>query len=189
MSSPTGQAFSGYSLWLVPPEPVAASFAATIVEASAEVNTPPFPPHVTLLGGLPESVTEADARRGCEAIAAAVGPYEMVVTGVDVLPDSMFRCVFLRIDPTADVLAAFETAKTALAVADVDKYAGYMPHLSLVYADIDLESRERMAAAIGPKHDGESFTVSRLELWDTAGVHSEWSMVAAYELAGGSGDK
>lgn len=48
--------------------------------------------------------------------------------------DTYFQCVYVLIKPTEEVVEAARTARRAFGL---DENARYMPHLSLLYGDID----------------------------------------------------
>ena len=179
--------FRGYSLWLTPTEDtVEQTLTKAICSTSELAQTPPFPPHMTLLGGLDLPDTDEETLKATTAaLAASLSPYTATTTHVDTLPDSVYRCVFLRVDPTDDVVTAWSAAKSAFAIADGDcdgKYDSYMPHVSLVYSDMDPDARAQTAATIGSSLDNISFTCSTIQLWDTSGYYTEWRLLGEYPL-------
>ena len=179
-------AYKGYSLWIVPPagSEAEAVLQAAIEQASAAQGVAPFAPHMTLVGALPEGMDEDEVCAGAARIAALTPPYTVRGTHVDVLPDLVFRCVFLRIAESAPVLAAFATAVDEYRLADLPDFATYMPHVSLLYADIDLAARSAAAQAIAPHVDGVEFEATTLQVWNTGGPYDQWAMVAEYPLTG-----
>ena len=48
------------------------------------------------------------------------------------------QCVYLRIQPEADVMHAGAETRAAY---DGNRHAPYMPHLSLLYSDVDEDAR------------------------------------------------
>ena len=180
--------FKGYSLWMTPTEEtVHTTLSSAISTTSQLANTPAFPPHMTLLGGLtPPAMDEEELKATTASLAASLSPYTATTTHVDTLPDSVYRCVFLRVDPTDDVVAAWAAAKSAFAITDGDydgKYDSYMPHVSLVYSDMDPDARAQTAATIASSLDNISFTCSSIQLWDTSGYYTNWRLLGEYPLS------
>lgn len=103
------------------------------------------------------------------------------------------QCVYLlcRRDP-----AALAAAAAARAACGLDPGEHYMPHLSLLYSDVDAPTRAAVAAeaqarlfapgGIVAAADG-GFDVDRVEVWLTPVEDKSlesWRRVAAFELKG-----
>lgn len=174
-------AFVGFSLWLVPSEPeVLAKLQAAIDTLSAKHHAIPFVPHVTLLGGL-RGFSEEEMCLRTAALARQLKPYALRVDCPAWLPSLFFRCVFAKMHLDADAQAAFDAAK---AVFDIGPdFESYMPHLSLVYSDMDDTTRARAADEVGASLDGLQFTVRSIQVWNTTGTHDSWRLVQAYDLS------
>jgi len=74
-----------------------------IHELSHRYSSPPFPPHVTLLGQAPGS--REDLINKCAELAAALKPFRVSLKGLDCL-DEFYRALFIRVEETTSVMIA-----------------------------------------------------------------------------------
>ena len=137
-------------------------------------RAPTFVPHVTLAGGFVG--TEAEARdrtsRIAADLAATASPLECRVLDATA-GEVYFQCVYLRMVPTDQLNRAHELAATAFGVVPGNGGGRpYMPHLSLVYGDLD--ASERRAAAeeatrelLGDRAPEAGFLAEDISLWRT----------------------
>lgn len=118
------------SIWLVPKR--SEQLQATIEKLSAELKTPPFPAHVTLIS------TELTVTEACSKAKGVIPQLtSKLFVSLDKLafqPCSVFQCVYILLDgANADLAQLRRTSERVFG----NKYPGqpYMPHLSLVYGD------------------------------------------------------
>jgi hypothetical protein len=164
--------------WLVPaPGPERDRLAAVIADLAAGCGGPVFAPHVTLAG-----VTEAepDAMAGLLArVTAGVAPFEVRLTGTGHEP-VFFRALYLRAEPSVRLTALHEAAQRALELEP----APYLPHLSLLYADLDEDRKAAIAAGLGLDLP-MTIRVDAAEVWgDFRAPVAGWRRLARVPLAG-----
>jgi 2'-5' RNA ligase len=164
--------------WLVPAAgPARDRLAATIGALAAEHGAPRFEPHVTI-AGLFHSGEQA-AIQALTSLAAGVRPFEVKFAAAG-YEQACFRALYLRAEPSLQLTALHEAARAAWAL-DVRPY---MPHLSLLYADI---AEERKRAIIDTLNIQLPLTIriNAAELWadHPAGVPS-WHRVVRIPLSG-----
>ena len=164
--------------WLVPAAgPARDHLAATINMLAAEHDAPRFEPHVTM-AGLFHSGQEA-AVQALISLAAGARPFEVrfVAAGYE---QAYFRALYLRAQPSRQLTALHEAARAAWAL----KSRPYMPHLSLLYADIAEEQKRAIIDALGIQLP-LTIRVEAAELWAglQAGV-SGWHRVARAAFSG-----
>jgi 2'-5' RNA ligase len=177
MASPSRREAVGCSLWLVPEGEVRDTLAAAIEDLSRVQGGPRFEPHVTLLGGL--ACAEGQLLRAAERFAAGLGPF-VIRLGSAAHQDAFFRCLFL----SADQDAALERAHVlALEAFGLRAPRPFMPHLSLLYAELPEQARAALAAQIG-RTLACAFEVATLEVHRTAGATETWRRLAAFALRG-----
>jgi hypothetical protein len=58
----------------------------------------------------------------------------------------------------------------------------YMPHLSLIYGDLDVDTKGKAMADLAIDVIGKKFHFGNLQLWKTEGLHTEWKCVKKLEL-------
>ena len=162
------------SLWLVPPPALHDRLAATIAILASRYGTAAFEPHVTLLGGL--AGPEETLLSGARVLAERLRPFEVRLreasAGVD-----FFRCVFVTVDETPELLRAHALAREALGTATAE---AFRPHLSLVYGRLGAEEKEAARQAAGELRS--CFSADALHVVDTNGDVPGWRRLASYRF-------
>lgn len=176
MSPPPAPALSGYALWLRPGEPERTRLAELIRQLAAQEGTPPFPPHVTLLGAL--SGREDDLRAHTGAVAAGLAAFPLTFTGASA-GGGYFRAVALEVAPSAALLAARRLAAEVFAYRVGD---AYRPHLSLLYGDVSPGRAAAIAAGLARAWVGQSVWAAELQLVALEGGPEAWRGAVAAPL-------
>ena len=101
----------------------------------------------------------------------------MKLTNVD-YTNSYYRALFVKVEPSAAILAAHQVARNILLD---DQETSYMPHLSLLYADFSLEKKKQIVEQIGDSFTDE-FEVDTLYLYLTEGAVVDWRRIGAFPL-------
>ncbi|MCJ7429445.1 MAG: hypothetical protein MUP66_03575 [Candidatus Nanohaloarchaeota archaeon QJJ-5] len=159
-----------YSLWLQPPSGSVPHerLSSRIRDYADQYDTPVFPPHVTVVGGV------GTDRETIEKVAGSITSGETAAIRLVKASWSVTRhqCVFLLVDPSSWLISLHEKARTYL-----DHPSNfYVPHLSLVYGDIGHAEREscaEKASDLVPM----SFKPSEIRVVDTSGRASTWKTV------------
>ena len=164
----------GFSLWLMPEGESVVRLSALIAELAARLGTPRFPPHVTLIPGLVGDEADLAGRtvelsRRLPSLRVRLGPVE--ATG------DYFRCLYLRAEPVAALRAAHSLAAEVFGVRDDPDF---LPHLSLVYGNLEAAER-RLTEEL--EDSPRAFEAVSLELWRTEGRVGEWERRASFDLA------
>jgi 2'-5' RNA ligase len=163
-------ALTCYSIWLMPSGEINDELRQTISKLSQQYATPMFPPHVTLLGNL--SGGEKDLSSQTQRLAARIRPFQVTLTTVDYL-DEYFRCLFLRAEETPTLL---EAGRAARIIFHREQDPIFLPHLSLMYGNFDIEIKKQIVESIGHEFN-RSFWVSHLRLFSTTGEPKDWYRV------------
>lgn len=165
----------GYSLWLMPEGEVYKRLNTLISRLSEEYSAPDFSPHVTLIGQVIGPEEEIISRTS--ELASFIEPYEIKLTGTGFL-DEYFRCLFVRVEETAEVMGANSRAREVFG-----RYADppYMPHLSLMYGDFPPETKREIISGIDDDFN-ISFSVESIHLFSTSGGPGNWRRVKAFAL-------
>lgn len=164
--------------WLVPAAgPARDHLAATIGLLAAEHDAPRFEPHVTM-AGLFHSRQEA-AVQALTSLAAGTRPFEVRFAAAG-YEQAYFRALYLRAQPSAQLTALHGAARAAWALEP----RPYMPHLSLLYADIAEERKHAIIDALGIQLP-LTIRIEAAELWadHPAGVPG-WRRVARVPFPG-----
>ncbi|KAF7840380.1 cyclic phosphodiesterase-like [Senna tora] len=153
-----------YSVWAVPPEEVGVRMKKLMSGLRSEFGGPEFEPHITVVGAI--SLTADDAlnkfRSACEGLKAYDATVDRVATGT-----FFYQCVYLLIHPTTEVV---ETSDHCISHFGYMRSSPYMPHLSLLYADLSDEEKkkaEERANSLDDSLSGLSFKINRLALYKT----------------------
>lgn len=177
-SEPTAR---GVSLWLMPEGKAREHLAELIGGLAARLGTTPFAPHVTLLPGLggPEDQVVDRAR----SLAASLSVFTVAFSEVAGL-DRYFQCLFLRAQRDSPLEGAHGRAAR---VFERDPNPAFDPHLSLVYGDLDIDTKVPLARELSGEI-GSSFEARRVHAWRTQGPVGEWRPLASFDLGEKSGD-
>lgn len=159
-----------YSLWLEPTGDIAYKLQERIKKLSKEYDTPLFSPHVTLLGGLNSSQTEAISL--VDTLAASVKPFELKLTKAG-YRDQFYQSLFAHVEETHQLK---ELRKTACRLFNISNSEEYIPHLSLLYGDLSQKKKERILNIIG-REFYIHFPVKGIMLMQTDGLPENWRRV------------
>jgi len=142
-----------YSIWLIPGEPVYSEIQRIIRSLSSQYNTPYFDPHLTLLGGFEqefEVIKKAVMAVGNQAkqLALSLGQVSFSTT--------YYQSVFIRVNSAARLMQLN---------LDLKKFLNqpnnfYMPHISFIYDELDMKTREKIAQKI--KLENTEFAVKKI---------------------------
>ncbi|KAH9293011.1 hypothetical protein KI387_041798, partial [Taxus chinensis] len=127
-----------FSVWAMPSPQDRRGFQEVMNTLKIEFGGPSFDPHVTVVGATRMSKAEACAR--LEAACATITPYTCSLTQV-ACGSHFYQCVYLLVDPTPQVMQANLKASRCFGI--IDNPTPYMPHLSLLYADLPDQDKQR----------------------------------------------
>lgn len=174
--------FIAKSLWLCPSGAAEETSKQLITEAAKECGTfGGFIPHVTLAG----AIHSEDIIEQTRKLASMLAPYEFQFDCVSGR-DAFFQSLFLKLKTTPQVLEANEAARQVFQEKANDPE--YMPHLSIVYGNLDVEKKTRIMKEIDQKlkrdNPFKSFTVDSIQVWCTEGFVEEWYCIETIPLTG-----
>lgn len=164
-----------YSFWFMPTGTEEQRFSQLIAQLAKDYSSPMFPPHVTLVGSI-EAFEEKIIGQAQE-LASLIHPFSMQLTSI-AYTDTYYRALFVKVEPSIKVLAAYEQA-TKLFPGDQE--TGYMPHLSLLYGDFPVSTKKEMIKKTGEEFT-DSFEIDTLHLYLTEGAVSDWRRIKALPL-------
>jgi 2'-5' RNA ligase len=164
-----------YSLWLMPEDEVYTKLISTIRQLSKPYGTPEFEPHVTVIGTM--TGQQQDLTEKMTSLASEVKSFEVKLMDLDYL-NEYFRCLFIRIEQSAAVMGANTKART---IFDQSRSADYMPHLSLMYGDIDTAVKKAVITTIGSDLRC-TFPVNNIHLYSTSGAPERWFKIQSVHL-------
>ncbi|XP_074568427.1 cyclic phosphodiesterase-like [Curcuma longa] len=180
--APTEAAKEVYSVWALPPDDVRDRIKRIMAALRSEFGGPAFEPHITVVGAI--SLTPEDALLRFRSACAALSRYPVRVYAAG-RGTFFYQCVFLLVDPTPEVV---ETKSHACIHFRYENSTPYMPHLSLLYADLPDEVKEKArqrVEVLDKEITGINFEVEALALYrtDTEDKSLEsWEPVEVYQL-------
>jgi len=160
---------TAYSLWLTPTGEASLTLTNLISDLSGRYSSPSFAPHVTLLGELTDSYEAIESR--ASKLSMNFRPQQIKLTKVEYL-DEYFRCLFIRVEETAEIIEANLRARE---IFDRQNDLRYMPHLSILYGNFPQATKDEIIRRIGRQFT-LSFEVTRLCLIDTSSRPEDWLM-------------
>jgi 2'-5' RNA ligase len=131
-----------YSIWIVPPLPERARLSDLIDHLSTEHSTPPFRPHVTVLGDLTSPEREMLSRTS--ALAMLLTPFTIRLGSVS-YSDDYFRSLYVEIEESDELARAHREAARLFGIAAEEEY---LPHLSLMYGQVPVTAKEDIIRSI-----------------------------------------
>ena len=129
------------TFWLLPAEPAHTFFSGLIAELAARFDAPVFEPHVTVY------VTDAqneNAMKLLNCASANIASCRLSITGID-YSDTFTKTLFVQFEPDAALARLSEDLRRASAVRSDYQLN---PHLSLLYKDLDTETKRELAKSI-----------------------------------------
>lgn len=179
MSTPSDD--FGMSLWLLPPESYAPNTSlsrltlTTFPQSPNFPGSPPFQPHITLCSRLPPSPTPLLPSLALSDLPSPDIHFDSLAHGTE-----YFKFIFLRIKKTASLLALARYLRETLFPGGEFKEEEFDPHVSLVYADLEVSEKRveyvawKTAVAVG---ESQGWKGGRVVLVDTRSkVPGEWEV-------------
>lgn len=130
-----------YSVWIIPPQPVFDELNTIISDLSAEYKGPVFKSHMTLLGSTECELD--DIRKAVEAVAKNTKKLNLTLGPIS-FSTTYYQSVLVRVGTTARLMQLNLDLKKALGIEN----NVFMPHISMMYGDHDMKTREEIAAKI-----------------------------------------
>lgn len=158
-----------YSIWIIPPEPIFNQLSKVISELSSKYRCPIFGPHLTILGNIDHELSEI--KRVVEKIVSDLDNLNLSFGPVS-FSTTYFQSVLIRINSTAKLMRLHFDIKKLLK----DENIVYMPHISLMYGNHDMETRERIA--LGLNFHLRSFIAKQVVIIPEKPKPIDWKPVA-----------
>lgn len=159
-----------FGFWIIPENNAYTEFDEIIHTYSSTFGSPLFVPHISLHGVVSSTDEEViayaqTALKDTKSFDVAVGAVEFSTT--------YFQCVFARIKANAELCNAHLAIKNAF---NVENVIPLMPHISLIYGDFDMKTREKIAKEIEIKNasfKANKITIVRADTSDP----KDWTVV------------
>lgn len=148
--------------------------AREISRLSQKLSTPPFEPHITLLGRI--MLPEGKVLERSKHLAGRLRPFRIELADIDHL-DEFFRCVFVNVRQGKAIMKARQAASRVFA----RRWAPYMPHVSLIYGKLPADRRKEIAKGLSLLA-GQVFYVHKLALYRVNGPVRQWKCIETFDL-------
>ena len=162
-----------YSIWVILPQPIFNEVSKVINDLSVEYKGPVFKPHMTVLGSIDRKLS--DIRKAVETVAndterlsLSLGPVSFSTT--------YFQSVLVRVNSTAQLTQLNLDIKKLL---DIENNV-FMPHISLMYGNHDMKTREKIAEKI--KLQSSSFVADKIVIVPEKSEPEEWEPIVTILL-------
>jgi len=132
-----------YALWIIPEGKALRGLKKLIELISRMYSTPFFVPHITILGrvtGYENALISTGFR-----LSSIIRPFHVSLTRIAYL-DEYFRCLFIQLKRSKELIDLHKQTKMIFNIKD-RKY--YMPHISLMYGNLPLDSKKKIISDIG----------------------------------------
>jgi hypothetical protein len=163
---------TGFSLWMVPGGEVRRRLAALVAALARRFGGPIFEPHVTLLAALPGPLDHVVAR--ASRVVGSSKAFSLRFAGPEA-GDTYFRSLYLRVEPSPELLAVHEAALDAFGRREEPPL---FPHLSLMYGP---PSPQAVVEEVRPSVP-DGFEARSVEVYATEGEVEGWHRVRRLRL-------
>lgn len=159
-----------YSLWIIPENESQLEMQQVVKKYSQQFGYTQFTPHVTLYEV--SGREEQEVIEGVKQIASEIEPFELEFGDVE-FSTTYFQSVFLRVKTVAHLLNAH--LKLRMKFNSDDNHV-YMPHISLVYGEHDMETKEEIAKEI--KINSKGFKAEKISIVkSTSNDPKDWHVI------------
>ena len=167
--------------WLCPAEPARSRFAGIIGDLAGQFDAPVFEPHVTIYV---TNATQENPEAVLEKVLKARRPFRLTVAAVD-YSEKFTKTLFVRFAPDPELARLSEDLRRASVTKGNYELN---PHLSLVYKEMDAETKRRLANSITlpfteVAFDNVKAIISPAEIKSREDVEA-WRVVAEQKLVG-----
>lgn len=160
-----------FSLWLKP-EGEIFDILKRIIDTLAEAHDAPrFEPHVTIAGTELDPADTGTIQNLLSQIASDCEPMTLYLKDTD-FRESFYRSLFIHIAPND---ALFALRNRCLGLFN-QEHAPFMPHISLMYKEMDREKKVQIMEQVGKRFD-LVFIPDKIHLVRTTGQPESWKEV------------
>lgn len=158
-----------YSLLTNPPERIFSKLKAKIDELSDKYNGPKFDPHLTILGNIEGELSDIEEK--VKTLASGLQTLELELSETS-FSTTYFQNVFVRVKSNAALMNLNLKAKELFGMEN----NVFMPHVSLLYGDQDMKTREEAVSEI--EIEKESFIVDKFVIITSGNDPNTWEIVS-----------
>ncbi len=145
-----------YGFWIIPENTSYQELEKIIEEYGLKYNSPLFTPHMTIHGVI--SSTDEEVIKIVEEVSKKIKPFELEIGEVE-FSSTYHQCILARVKTSANLFNVYMFLRKAFGV---EVKHVFMPHMSLVYGDFNMEEREKIAKEIKIKN--RSFEAKKITI-------------------------
>ncbi len=158
-----------YHICIIPSEPVFSELDNVISSLAEKYNAPVFHPHLTILSSVEKSLQEI--QQTIERAVVNFEPWQLSLGPVS-FSTTYFQSVFVRVNSIAPLMNINLSLKKAFGFEN----SVYMPHISLLYGDHDMKTREKITKEITIKNS--TFTAYKVAIIPDDSDPINWKPIA-----------
>lgn len=162
-----------YSLWLRPTLTQIDEYGLIISQLAHKYDSVPFQPHITLLSGLSGNLKRL--KNSCAKIVSSTKKFDITCNNIS-YTNEFFRNFFILVNLRDELDKLYETTLQEFAYTPEDDY---MPHVSLYYGKLNIDTKKKLVAELEHKYP-HVFKLERLDLFETSGNIAEWNLLESY---------
>ena len=162
-----------YSLWLRPTQAQIDEFMKIISNLAHDFRSVPFPPHISLLSSYSNDLNTI--KQTCENIVDQTQNFDIPLKLID-YTDTYYRNFFILALLTSTLANIYKTAKKEL---DYKTEEQYIPHVSLYYGKLDIESKKSLKEKLEGSYP-KIINCQRIDLFNTTGEIPDWYLIESY---------
>ena len=132
----------GHSIWLIPASPEYDYLQRLIQQFSEKGATPPFPPHITLLGQLKQNPNWLKTQM--LELYKDLDAFNLNFSHIGMF-DTYFRSIVMHIHTNSVLAKLYARAKMHFKVETKDVY---VPHLSLLYSNLEISQKKTLMEGV-----------------------------------------
>jgi len=158
-----------YFVCIIPPQPVFGELSKIINDLSVENQSPIFFPHLTVLGNVDRELS--DIKKAVETVAKNIESFYLSLGQVS-FGTTYFQSVLVKVELSAQISNLNLELKKLLNMDD----NVFTPHISLMYGNQSIETRENIAKKTIIQSKG--FDVAGLAIVPDKPNPEEWEPIA-----------
>lgn len=129
-----------YSIWITLPDAARSRLTKIVNDLSKKYGGPTFEPHMTIVVNTNDTLENVVSKT--KSIAKNTKAFELELGNID-YSTTYFQCVFVRAKTSVPLINLATKAKEKF---DISSF--YMPHISLMYGNLDAEEKDKIARSI-----------------------------------------
>lgn len=131
----------GFAIWLIPDGKEFHLLKSYIQNLAVQYSTPPFDPHITLVGQI--EVKEEDILCRIIPFINTTHTFKVELTNIAYHHD-YYKCLFLKVKESEILLKIHAQAAKIFSIPEKE----FMPHLSIMYGNLEKDEKDKITKEI-----------------------------------------